>query len=191
MRRHAGDNGQALLLLVAGLAATLVGALILGAVARGLGAAGTRQRAADLAALAGARSMHDAYPRLFEPARLAGQPNPRHLERAAYLALARAAAERTARANGARAVRVRFPDGATIAPVRIRVTVADPVRLGAGGRGREVPHRETAEAELVPPVSPPPGVGSGSGYRGPFAYRQGKPMRPDVALAFDRMSAAA
>ena len=28
-------------------------------------------------------------------------------------------------------------------------------------------------------------------YRGPFAYRQGKPMRPDVALAFDRMASAA
>ena len=29
------------------------------------------------------------------------------------------------------------------------------------------------------------------GYDGPLAYRQGKPMRPDVALAFDRMAAAA
>jgi hypothetical protein len=28
-------------------------------------------------------------------------------------------------------------------------------------------------------------------YAGPFAYRQGKPMRPDVALAFDVMQAAA
>ncbi|MDQ3937039.1 MAG: transglycosylase SLT domain-containing protein, partial [Actinomycetota bacterium] len=28
-------------------------------------------------------------------------------------------------------------------------------------------------------------------YRGPLAYRQGKPMRPDVALAFDRMQRAA
>ena len=31
----------------------------------------------------------------------------------------------------------------------------------------------------------------GGGYDGPLAYRQGKPMRPDVALAFDRMAAAA
>jgi hypothetical protein len=29
------------------------------------------------------------------------------------------------------------------------------------------------------------------GYNGPFAYRQGKPMRPDVAPAFDRLDAAA
>src|SRR5919201_1823568 len=148
MRRRTRQDGQALLLLVAGLAATLVGALILGAVARGLGAGGVRQRAADLAALAGARTMHEAYPRLFEPVRLAGRPNPRHLERAAYLALARAAAERTAQANGAHDVRVGFPDGATIAPVRIRVTISDPVHVGTGGGGREVPHRETAEAEL-------------------------------------------
>ena len=36
-----------------------------------------------------------------------------------------------------------------------------------------------------------PGTASGGGYDGPLAYRQGKPMRPDVALAFDRMAAAA
>jgi LAS superfamily LD-carboxypeptidase LdcB len=32
---------------------------------------------------------------------------------------------------------------------------------------------------------------AGGGYSGPLAHRQGKPMRPDVALAFDRMEAAA
>ena len=32
---------------------------------------------------------------------------------------------------------------------------------------------------------------SGGGYDGPLAYRQGKPMRPDVALAFDRLDRAA
>ena len=36
-----------------------------------------------------------------------------------------------------------------------------------------------------------PDHASGGGYSGPLAYRQGKPMRPDVALAFDRMAAAA
>jgi hypothetical protein len=34
-------------------------------------------------------------------------------------------------------------------------------------------------------------MASGGGYSGPLAYRQGKPMRPDVAAAFDRMAAAA
>jgi soluble lytic murein transglycosylase-like protein len=31
----------------------------------------------------------------------------------------------------------------------------------------------------------------GGGYTGPFAMRQGKPMRPDTAAAFDRLAAAA
>src|SRR5438552_1499924 len=35
------------------------------------------------------------------------------------------------------------------------------------------------------------GVAEGGGYDGRLAYRQGKPMRPDVALAFDRLDAAA
>jgi soluble lytic murein transglycosylase-like protein len=50
----------------------------------------------------------------------------------------------------------------------------------------------TAVAELAPPgadgLSP---FAAGSGYDGPLAYRQGKPMRPDVAQAFDRMERAA
>src|SRR5918997_1223734 len=37
----------------------------------------------------------------------------------------------------------------------------------------------------------PTGIASGGGYDGPLASRQGKPMRPDVAQAFDRMAAAA
>jgi hypothetical protein len=53
--RH--ERGQALLLLVGALAAVLVGAFVLGAVARGVGRQGRDQRAADLAALAGARAM--------------------------------------------------------------------------------------------------------------------------------------
>jgi LAS superfamily LD-carboxypeptidase LdcB len=36
-----------------------------------------------------------------------------------------------------------------------------------------------------------PAHGSGGGYDGPLAYRMGRPMRPDVATAFDRMAAAA
>jgi LAS superfamily LD-carboxypeptidase LdcB len=36
-----------------------------------------------------------------------------------------------------------------------------------------------------------PSQASGGGYSGPLAYREGKPMRPDVAAAFDRMAGAA
>ena len=34
-------------------------------------------------------------------------------------------------------------------------------------------------------------MAEGGGYAGPLAYRQGEPMRPDVAIAFDRLAAAA
>jgi hypothetical protein len=54
-----------------------------------------------------------------------------------------------------------------------------------------VSNTATAEAELAPPGTLPGDTAGAGEYRGPFAFRQGKPMRPDVALAFDRMQAAA
>jgi LAS superfamily LD-carboxypeptidase LdcB len=186
--RLAAERGQATVLLVGLLLAVVLGALLLGAIARGVGAAGERQRAADLAALAGARAMHGAFERLFEPATEAGRPNPRHLELAQYLATARTAAVATARRNGFAQVRVAFPDGASIAPVRIRVTVRDPIAAGE----ERLPVALVAEAELAPPAAATVTAAVGAGeYRGPLESRQGKPMRPDVALAFDRMEAAA
>jgi soluble lytic murein transglycosylase-like protein len=185
---RAGERGQALLLLLGALMAVLLGALVLGAIARGIGIHAGRQQAADLAALAGARAMRAAYPRVFEPPLLGDRPNPAHLERSEYLAIGRRAAELTAVRNGARDVAVSFP-GAGLAPLRVRVVVGDPILVA---RRRPVADRAVAEAELVPPdtLAPtgPPGAGD---YRGPLAYRQGKPMRPDVALAFDRMAGAA
>ena len=79
VRRSAAAGGQASVLLVGALAALLVGVLVLGAVARGVAQEAAAQRAVDLAALAGARAMHEAYPRLFEPVTIDGSPNPRHL----------------------------------------------------------------------------------------------------------------
>jgi hypothetical protein len=169
----------------------LVGAAILGAVARGLGAVGDRQRAADLAALAGARRMRTDYDRLFEPLMIGRRRNPRHLGKAAYLARARRVALRAARANGARRARVVFPDARTFAPVRVRVTVLDPVRVASGRRRAWARVRELAEAELVPPAGVTDLSAGPGDYRGPLATRQGKRMRPDVARAFDRMAAAA
>jgi soluble lytic murein transglycosylase-like protein len=183
-------SGQASLLLVAGLAAVLVGVLVLGVVARGVAREAAAQRAADLAALAGARAMHDAYPRLFEPAVIAERPNPRHLERDDYLALGRAAAERVGRANGAGRAEIAFPDGDTFAPVRIRVAVRETFEVRRDAERRRLSVRAEAEAELAPPGGLE-SFAAGGGYDGPFAYRQGKPMRPDVAQAFDRMERAA
>ena len=50
-----------------------------------------------------------------------------------------------------------------------------------------------AEAQAAPAEGSAgaPTTATGGGYSGPLAYRQGKPMRPDVAAAFDRLQAAA
>ena len=93
--------------------------------------------------------MRDLYPRLFEPQVLAnGLPNPRHLPLPMYLALARRAALRGARA----ATASRFAGGC------------------------ELPRRGPSHRPV---------------WRCGCVYRMGKPMRPDVAAAFDRMAAAA
>jgi soluble lytic murein transglycosylase-like protein len=179
-----GSLGQASVLLVGGLLAVVAGGAILAVVARGLGVRGEMQSAADLGAVAGARAMHDAYARLFEPPAFGLVPNPRHLGKEDYLALGRVAAERLARRNGAERVRIEFPDAETMAPVRIRVRAERTVK---GTRIASV-----AEAELAPPSADGmPAFASGGGYDGPLAYRQGKPLRPDVAQAFDRMARAA
>ncbi|MDO8186649.1 transglycosylase SLT domain-containing protein [Conexibacter sp. JD483] len=185
------ERGQAALLLVAVMCVVLVGAVVLGGIAAGLGERGDNQRAADLGALGGARAMRAVYPRLFQPAYIGRVPNPSHLSRDTYLALARRRAEATARLNGAERISVAFPDGAAFAPTRIRVTVTDPAVVKAGGERREAAVDAVAEAELSPSAATA-ALGAGPGdYSGPLAYRQGKPMRPDVAIAFDRMAAAA
>jgi transglycosylase-like protein with SLT domain/D-alanyl-D-alanine carboxypeptidase-like protein/putative Flp pilus-assembly TadE/G-like protein len=185
---RACESGQAAMVLLGLLVAVVLGAVVLGGIARGVGVRGELQSAADLSALAAARAMHDAYPRVFEPPVLGGVANPRHLERGEYLALGEHAAVATAARNGAHDVRVAFP-GAGLAPIRVRVTVQDAIAVGDADA---VPNRAVAEAELVPPGAlPDTGALDGGQYPGPFAYRQGKPMRPDVALAFDRMAAAA
>ena len=182
------EEGQALLLVVGILVAVLVGSLVLGGVARAIGVRGERQRAADLGALAAARALRGAYARVFAPPLIGGRPNPEHLERSEYLALGRRIAMVTARRNGADDVDVTFP-GDALAPLRVRVVVRDRIEIGPGA---SVAGTADAEAELVPPGSVgalgAPGAGE---YGGPLAYRQGKPMRPDVALAFDRMATAA
>ncbi len=183
--RLGSARGQASVLLVGGLAGVLIATVIAGAVARAVGREAAAQRAADLAAVAAARVMHANYGRLFEPAMIDDAPNPRHLDKDEYVALGRGVALQVARANGARGVDVTFPDEATIAPVRVRVAVRDTVRVGE----ERATITTRAEAELGPAAMVD--FATGGGYDGPLAYRQGKPMRPDVALSFDRMEAAA
>jgi hypothetical protein len=190
-----GERGQAALLMLGMLAAVLAGVLVLFGFGQALGARGKHQRAADLAAVSAAQVMRRHFSRLFEPPVLeGGVPNPRHLSTGAYLRLARAAARRGARRNGvaARAVDVAFPQGP--APTRVSVTLSGraDIRIAGDRRPDHVDVNARASAELVPSTDAGmPSHADGGGYHGPLAYRQGKPMRPDVALAFDRLGAAA
>lgn len=180
------ESGQVVPLLVGGLAFLLVAAAVLAAIASGLTGRGDQQRAADLAALAAARSMAAGHSHLFAPEAVGGRDNPAHRGRGEYLERAREAAEAVARHNGIDSVAVSFPGADPVAPMRVRVTVLDP--LGVGG-GIEAGIR--AEAELTIGPGALTGGDLPGEYSGPLAVRQGKPMRPDVAAAFDRMSVAA
>jgi hypothetical protein len=189
-------------MMLALVVVVLAGALVLFAFGNALGAKGRHQRAADLAAISAAQVMRDLYPRLFEPPFIEpGVPNPRHLGEADFRERAVAAAVRGAERNGVRrgATEVSFGGtglgGTGFAPTRVTVRVRGEARVRAGPArhtaGR-MPIRARATAELVPGAGDGlPGTASGGGYHGPLAYRQGKPMRPDVALAFDRLAAAA
>jgi hypothetical protein len=201
------QEGQALPLMIGAALAIVFAAVVLAALGGAATGAGRAQRAADLAALSGARSLRDDFPRLFSPARLAnGAPNPRHLDKDDYLARAASVAREVARHNGvaAASLAVSFPDRDSFAPIRVRTEVTASIDPGAlpGSKQRAARLRDGrrgtlrieswAEAEAAPAASAaPPPVASGGGYSGPLAYRQGKPMRPDVAAAFDRLVAAA
>lgn len=178
-----GERGQAAILLLGVVAAVIAGALILAAFGQAYGARAHAQRVADLSAIAAAQSMRDAYPRLFEPPFVEpGVPNPRHLDRAAYLDLARAAAVRGAARNGGSigSGDVRFPGASSFAPTRVSVQVRGEADVHVTARGpgahRHVPVEAEATAELSPGTGPT-GVTSGGGYSGPLAYRQKKPLR--------------
>ncbi len=184
------ESGQALILALGGAFALIVGALALVAIAGAVTGKGRVQRAADLAAISAARSMKDTLPRLLSSPTLPnGLPNPSHLSKEAYLALAREAALAAGRANGVDPARLRldFPDAASFAPVRARAVVV--ANLDAAG-SPEVQASAVAEAGAT--VSDGmAGMASGGGYSGPLVYRNGEGMRPDVAEGFDRMASAA
>ena len=192
------ERGQATILLVGLMLAAALGASVLFAYGQALGDRGRHQRIADLAAMSAARVMRTTYPRLFEPPVVGGVPNPHRMTKAQYLALARAAAGSAAVRNGERLRpgEVTFPDGWSFAPTRVRVTLrrSASVRLPASGR-RQARFRARATAAIAPRGIAGAGFGAstatGGGYGGALAWRMGKPMRPDVAEAFDRLAAAA
>jgi hypothetical protein len=183
------EQGQALPLALGGVFVILAGALALVAIAGAITGKGRAQRAADLAAISAARSMRDDLPRLLAPPTLPnGLPNPAHMEKVVYLARARAAAIDVARGNGIALQRlvVGCPDAASFAPVRARAAVTGDVD------GHRLEASAVAEASApAGSTGTMPTTASGGGYGGPLVYRNGEGMRPDVAAAFDRMSAAA
>jgi len=186
--RESEEAGQALPAALGCALALIAAALALVAVSGAVTGKGRAQRAADLAAVSGARSMRDDLPRLLSPPVLPnGLPNPFHMDLALYLLRARAAAFRVSAANGVSRTRLRisFPDRLSFAPVRMRALVT------ASVEGSPIEASAVAEAAAPPSTGSMPAMGSGGGYSGPLAYRQGEGMRPDVAAAFDRMSAAA
>lgn len=199
-----GQRGQAAITLVGAIAAVFFATALFAQFGGAFVAKGRDQRAADLAALAAAQQMSRDYWRTFAPPTLPnGLPNPAHLTVAAYRSRARTAGLDSMRANHARGVldRVSFSGTGTPTSVAVatkrshRVEIPGGDALQARGEDRTVSVRSRAVAELrfafADLPSPTPENGSGGGYSGPLAYRQGKPMRPDVAEAFDRMAAAA
>jgi len=200
----AGQSGQGLPLVLGAAAALIFTALILAAIGGAVTGKARAQRAADVAALSGARSLRDDFDGLFAPPlHPDGSPNPAHLTKAEYLGRAAEAARQAARMNDVAVsrVRVRFPDAESFVPLRVRARISgevDPELLpgpeeSTARRRRTIPVVASAEAEASLPAgwTGMPAMASGGGYSGPLAYRQGKPMRPDVAEAFDRMAAAA
>ncbi|HEX3562855.1 MAG TPA: transglycosylase SLT domain-containing protein [Solirubrobacterales bacterium] len=197
------ERGQAMPAVLGAGLILILAALALAAIGGAATGRGRVQRAADLAALSAARSMRDDVPRLLAPPRLSGgAPNPRHLSRGDYLSRARLAAVDAARRNRVDPARLRisFPDAAADPPLQARATVVgeiDPQRLPGGDRlGDRPPIRveASAVAEASAPVSSWTGMPSqaeGGGYSGPLVYRDGEGVRPDVAVAYDRMAAAA
>lgn len=191
-RRATDETGQALLLLLGALLLTVTLAIAAGALARGFGERADDQRALDLAALAAARVMADRYAEVVDPI---GDGHGGHppaagagLDRDAYLAAAREAASTTAARNGLDDPDVSFPGaGPGVVPLRVRVRAA----RGGARDGPDAALEAVAEASPPAATVMPAGAAGVGQYTGPLEHRDGKPMRPDVARAYDRMRSAA
>ena len=103
-----GSPARRRMVLLGLLVAVVLGAVVLGGIARGVGVRGELQSAADLSALAAARAMHDAYPRVFEPpvARRRREPAPPRARRVPGARRARGARDRRAQRRPRRARRL-------------------------------------------------------------------------------------
>ena len=186
------ERGQVLPLAVGAVAVLLVLIAGLGGVGAAIVAKGRAQRAADLSAISAATVLDEERWRAGLAPRLNdGRHNPMYLSRFELAGLVRAAAGTAAERNGvpATALRVELIAYRDWLPNRVEVTIAATAELPAR---EQAPVEARAIAEAVP--DPAPGgsaIATGGGYSGPLEIRQGEGMRPDVAVAFDRMAAAA
>ncbi|MDH3226155.1 MAG: D-alanyl-D-alanine carboxypeptidase family protein [Thermoleophilia bacterium] len=166
------DSGQALPLALGLAGVLLVLTFGLLQVGRAHLAAAQAQTAADLTALAAARDISGG-----RPADLT--PLARH-------AIEARAAE-VASGSGARLRRLRLPRGSDDSRREVEVIVSHPGPLGTVVEAfARAGSREETEGHL-----PGRTWASGGGYDGPLVHRDGRPICPAVAAAFDRMDAAA
>ncbi len=178
MRR--GQRGQALPLVLVTAALVMAGAVALFAIARAHVAMVRAQTVADVAAVSAARELRA---RLGEVAADPAGP----ASASAWRGRLAGVADATARPAGARVESVVFPDPAAWPPTAVQVEVSVPAPRGMRARA-------VARAGLLASAAMPAGAtgwASGGGYQGPLVYRDGKPMCPAVAAAFDLMDAAA
>lgn len=190
------QRGQATIALIAGVMLTFVGVGVFAQYGGALAARGSDQRTTDVAAAMAARQMASDYPRLFVPPTLPnGAPNPLHMSNAQFRSRAQAAARRELRRAGAPLIGSSVRLSGIPHPTTVTVRTSKRRKLDVVGTSRSVAIRARSAAKLtfdIGAMAPArPGTASGGGYDGPLAYRQGKPMRPDVAAAFDRMYVAA
>lgn len=177
-RRMARDQrGQAMPLVLAVAAVAVAVVLGIAAVGGLRVASGGARLAADLAALSAGRALLDAVPEaLVDPWGI----------RQRLGAEAAGAARASARGSGAHVADVRLVGEGRI-PLEVQVRVVRPgplgVRVSATARAGVAATAQVADGGPV-------GWASGGGYSGPLVYRDGKPMCPAVAAAFDQMDRA-
>lgn len=107
--------------------------------------------------------------------------------RAVWRRSIRRRAEMLARNNGSRLVAFSFPEGDRWPPTEVQVSVETTGPMSTVLRA-------SARAAIRPGTGGTPESGSsmrGGQYTGPLVHRDGKPICPVVAAAFDRMDAAA
>lgn len=177
MSSEQAQRGQAMPLVLALSALAVAAVLGLASLGALRVASGGARLAADLAALSAGRALLDAVPAaLLDPWDI----------RSRLRDAARRAAVASAEGSGARVDDVRLV-GESRMPLHVEVRVRRP---GPIGTQLTATARAGVVTAAVLPIDGPVGWATGGGYSGPLVYRDGKPMCPAVAAAFDQMDRA-